>query len=164
MTDAAKDAGTVDRPVLYSYDQVSRAVNDGASAVSELDLDGRDEDLVNLVVNAAMTTLTEPGLSLNEIIERCYDGTWDWQYDDARTDGWRQLSRAADSAHVWQAKDGTWSWSVGAQRNDDADEELKANGEGLAERDFAEMAAETWAQDHLGSPVADEVRGWIEEG
>lgn len=50
-----------------------------------LSIGDRDGDLISLVVNAALTLLDEPGLSLDEVIRRCYEvepaevrGWWDW--------------------------------------------------------------------------------------
>jgi hypothetical protein len=69
----------------YSREQVARAVNAGADLVRDgLPTGDRDADLINLVVNAALTLLDEPGLNLDDVISRCYDaepaevrGWWD---------------------------------------------------------------------------------------
>lgn len=67
------DAGT--SPAReYTREQVSTAVNAAADLVRDsLDLSDRDGDLVNLIVNAALTLLDEPGLSLDDAIRLCYE-------------------------------------------------------------------------------------------
>jgi hypothetical protein len=58
----------------YDREEVSRAVNAGADLVRDgLPTGDRDSDLLNLVVNAALTLLDEPGLDLDEVIRRCYE-------------------------------------------------------------------------------------------
>ena len=58
----------------FSREQVAQAVNAGADLVrDELPTGDRDADLINLVVNAALTLLDEPGLDLDEVIRRCYE-------------------------------------------------------------------------------------------
>jgi hypothetical protein len=58
----------------YSREQVAEALNAGADLVRDgLEAGERDADLINLVVKAALTLLDEPGLSLDEVIGRCYD-------------------------------------------------------------------------------------------
>lgn len=70
----AQDGGMSPSAAAYSREQVSEAVNAGADLVrDDLDVDGRDVDLINLIVNAALTLLDEPGLSLDDVIKRCYD-------------------------------------------------------------------------------------------
>jgi hypothetical protein len=71
---------------LYSRDQVSDAVNAGANLlVEEIEPDDHGISLVDLVVNAALTLLDDPGCTdLNEVIRRCYDDppsevlSWRW--------------------------------------------------------------------------------------
>jgi hypothetical protein len=58
-------------------EQVEKAVNAGADLVLDDDQIGgsdRDRDLVNLVCNAILSLLDEPGLTLDEVIERNWDG------------------------------------------------------------------------------------------
>lgn len=65
--------------------QVSQAVNEGADLVIEgLELDERDTDLVNLVVNAVMARLDagNGALDLDDVIRESYDE------DPAEVRGW----------------------------------------------------------------------------
>jgi hypothetical protein len=67
VEDALNPAGKT-----YSRDDVSQAVNAGANLVTGdpgiyMD-EGRDWSLVNLVVNAALSLLDDPGMSLDEVI------------------------------------------------------------------------------------------------
>ncbi|EHR52353.1 hypothetical protein SacmaDRAFT_4160 [Saccharomonospora marina XMU15] len=58
----------------FTRDQVSRAVNDGADLViDEVATRDRDDDLINLVVNAALTRLDNPTADLDQVITECYD-------------------------------------------------------------------------------------------
>ncbi|MFE5567037.1 hypothetical protein ACFQ68_18775 [Amycolatopsis japonica] len=58
----------------FTRDQVSRAVNDGADLViDEVTTSDRDDDLINLVVNAALTRLDNPNADLDQVITECYD-------------------------------------------------------------------------------------------
>ncbi|MFE0024111.1 hypothetical protein [Amycolatopsis sp. NPDC059021] len=58
----------------FTREQVSRAVNDGADLVTDdLPTSERDDDLINLVVNAALTRLDTPGADLDQVIIECYD-------------------------------------------------------------------------------------------
>jgi hypothetical protein len=78
VKDARSPAGKT-----YSREDVSRAVNAGADLVLQdggfyLD-EGRDWSLVNLVANAALSLLDDPGMSLDDVIganwqERDEDG------------------------------------------------------------------------------------------
>ncbi|GHF38808.1 hypothetical protein GCM10010218_20060 [Streptomyces mashuensis] len=71
----------------YTQEQISRTINDGADLVADgLGLDERDADLLNLMVNAALSLLEDPTLSLNDVMDRNYDGGaeevlswWDWK-------------------------------------------------------------------------------------
>jgi hypothetical protein len=59
----------------YSREQVERAVNAGADLVRDGTPAGeRETDLINLVVNAALTLLDQPGLTLDEVMDASYDG------------------------------------------------------------------------------------------
>jgi hypothetical protein len=72
--------------MIYSREQVEQAVNAGADLVrDDLPAGERDTDLINLVVNAALTLLDNPGLSLDQVMDGSYDGGaaevrswWDW--------------------------------------------------------------------------------------
>ena len=58
-------------------DQVSQAVNDGAELVIHddgLQVGERETDLINLVVNAAMTLLDKPGTTLDQVMDSNYEG------------------------------------------------------------------------------------------
>ena len=59
----------------FTRAQVEQAANAGADLVRDgLDIGDRDTDLINLVVNAALTMLDEPGISdLDDVIRRCYE-------------------------------------------------------------------------------------------
>lgn len=69
----------------FTRAQVAQAVNAGADLVRDsLPTGDRDADLINLVVNAALTLLDAPGLSLDDVIRACYEtepaevrGWWD---------------------------------------------------------------------------------------
>jgi hypothetical protein len=68
---------------LFTRDQVSRAVNDGADLVSEaLSLGELETDLINLIVNAALSKLDNPDVDFDTMIEENFDGDprtwWDW--------------------------------------------------------------------------------------
>lgn len=79
----AQDGGTSPDSASYTREQVSEAVNVGADLVrDDLDVGDRDIDLINLVVNAALTLLDEPSLSLDDVIKRCYDA------EPAEVRGW----------------------------------------------------------------------------
>lgn len=59
----------------YSYSQVSEAVNQGASLVTGdtvIYLSDRDYDLINLVVNAALSALDNPSITLDDVIVNNY--------------------------------------------------------------------------------------------
>lgn len=61
---------------MYTREQISRAVNDGADLVlQELAGDGeRDTDLINMVVNSVLELLDHPeGMDLDEVIRRNYE-------------------------------------------------------------------------------------------
>ncbi|MCF3100993.1 hypothetical protein IPZ58_05310 [Streptomyces roseoverticillatus] len=59
----------------YTRDQVSAAINGGADLVTDELVDAeRDVDLINLVVNAALSILDTPEISLNDVMERNYEG------------------------------------------------------------------------------------------
>ncbi|MCG8926635.1 hypothetical protein [Lentzea sp. CC55] len=57
----------------YTLDQVRDAVNNGSDLVrTALDLGDRDDDLLNLVVNAVMSVLEDPNTDLDSAIEENY--------------------------------------------------------------------------------------------
>lgn len=57
----------------YTRADVSRAVNAGADLVLEdFDASEQDRDLVNIIVNAALTLLDKPDATLAEVIEENY--------------------------------------------------------------------------------------------
>ena len=71
----------------YEHDHVTNAINAGADTIRDaLDLGERDTDLVNLVVNAAVTSLEQPGSTFDDIVNANYTddtpddvrGWWDW--------------------------------------------------------------------------------------
>lgn len=55
----------------FTRDQVSQAVNRAANLVSEVRHD--EADLLNLMVNATLASLDDPGCTLDQAIERNYD-------------------------------------------------------------------------------------------
>jgi hypothetical protein len=73
---------------LFTRDQVSTAMNAGADLVRDdpgLQLGDLEIDVINLVINAAMTQLDNPTVSLDEVMNENYDGGatevrswWDW--------------------------------------------------------------------------------------
>lgn len=76
----------------YSYDQVSRAANDGADLVTGgLDLGERDTDLINVVVNATLSLLQHPEMSLDDVLNA------NWEPDDDH-------ETAAEMVRSW------WDW------------------------------------------------------
>ena len=67
----------------FTREQLSRAVNDGAELVLDALLLGeRDEDLITLVVNAALSKLDNPEVDLDAVIQDHYSedprGWWDF--------------------------------------------------------------------------------------
>lgn len=70
----------------FDADQVMRAANDGADLVlSGFEVTDRETDLVNLVVNAISTCLTNPNATLDDVVSENYEtdldeirGWWDW--------------------------------------------------------------------------------------
>lgn len=70
----------------YTRDRITTAVNAGADLVMDnLELGDRDRDLLNLVVNAALSLLDAPAMTLDDVIEENYEtspselrGWWDW--------------------------------------------------------------------------------------
>lgn len=71
----------------YTHEHVSEAINAGADTVRDaLDLGDRDIDLLNLVVNAAITSLEHPDSTFDDIVNANYAentpddvrGWWDW--------------------------------------------------------------------------------------
>jgi hypothetical protein len=57
--------------VTYTRDQVSAAVNAGVELVmndKDIYFDGKTTDLLNLVANAALSVLDQPGMSLDDVI------------------------------------------------------------------------------------------------
>ncbi|WP_205327050.1 hypothetical protein [Glycomyces sp. YM15] len=71
----------------YTRDQVSTAVNAGADTIKDaLELGERDADLINLIVNAALTCLDRPDASFDDVVNENYGettpedvrGWWDW--------------------------------------------------------------------------------------
>jgi hypothetical protein len=75
-----------DNEKTYSYAQISKAVNDGRDLVYDaLVLGDRDSDLLNLVVNAALSLLDNPDMDFEAVVISCYDATpeevrewWSW--------------------------------------------------------------------------------------
>lgn len=68
---------------LFTREQVSRAVNDGADLVSDtLSLGELETDLINVVVNAALAKLDNPNVDFDTVVEENFDGDprgwWDW--------------------------------------------------------------------------------------
>lgn len=69
----------------YTHDQVSRAANDGASLVQndpDIYLSNRDHDVINVVVNTIMSLLTEPGMTLSDVLR----ANWDYLTPDPDDD------------------------------------------------------------------------------
>lgn len=70
----------------YTRDQVAAAVNAGADCIRDaLDVGDRDTDLINLVVNAALTFLDQPEADFDAVVGANYEasarevrGWWDW--------------------------------------------------------------------------------------
>lgn len=70
----------------YAYEHITQAVNNGADAVKDaLDLGERDTDLINLVVNAAITCLDNLDADFDQVVTANYEATpsevrdwWDW--------------------------------------------------------------------------------------
>ena len=61
----------------YTRDQVQQAANDAAELIicdGRLGVGDRETNLINLVVNTAVTLLEKPGTSLDEVMDTCYDG------------------------------------------------------------------------------------------
>ncbi|WKK22999.1 hypothetical protein QZH56_30315 [Streptomyces olivoreticuli] len=59
----------------YTREQISHAINGGADLVTDgLGNGEHDTDLISLVVNAALSLLDDPGLSLDDVMERNYEG------------------------------------------------------------------------------------------
>jgi hypothetical protein len=70
---STRDCGERLMSQTYTCDQISEAVNAGADLVlSEFDLGDRDMDLLNLVVNAAMTVLDKPDADMDYVAAECY--------------------------------------------------------------------------------------------
>lgn len=58
----------------FTRDQVLKAVNAAADMVSsELELGDRENELLNLMVNAVMTVLAAPNADLSDVVSECYD-------------------------------------------------------------------------------------------
>ena len=67
-------AGHDDEEPTYARDTVLAAVNAGADLIhTELGLGERDDDLTNLVVNAAMTCLDHPDATFEQVVHENYD-------------------------------------------------------------------------------------------
>lgn len=69
--------------VGFTREQISRAVNAGAElVVAALLLGERDEDLIDLVVNAALSKLDNPEVDLDAVVHEHYSedprGWWDF--------------------------------------------------------------------------------------
>ena len=67
----------------FTREQISRAVNAGAELVLDsLLLGERDEDLIDLVVNAALSKLDNPEVDLDAVVQEHYSedlrGWWDF--------------------------------------------------------------------------------------
>ena len=80
--------GSASMARTYTYEQVSTAVNAGADLVTDglAGLGDMERDLVNLVVNAALTVLEQPRVrTFDGVVRRCYSDSprevrrwWDW--------------------------------------------------------------------------------------
>lgn len=60
----------------YSRDEVNQAVNAGIDLITgdrEIYLSGRDHDLLNLAVNAALSLLDNPDWTLDDVIRHNYE-------------------------------------------------------------------------------------------
>jgi hypothetical protein len=72
--------------VRYDHDHVTKAINEGADVIRDaLDLGERDNDLLNLVINAAVTCMERPGSTFDDVVTANYAETpdevrtwWDW--------------------------------------------------------------------------------------
>lgn len=74
-----------EQPKLYTRDQVAAAVNAGADLVNadeDFYISDRMLDVINLIVNAQLSLLDDPGLTLDEVIEKNYEA------DPATVRGW----------------------------------------------------------------------------
>ncbi|MGW2864316.1 hypothetical protein [Streptomyces sp. NPDC001205] len=66
--------GSVYEPVyVWTREDISKAVNNGADLVGDELGSERDTDLLNMVVNAVLTLLENPHYTLDEVITECYD-------------------------------------------------------------------------------------------
>jgi hypothetical protein len=64
-------------PRTYTREEVVAAVKAGADLVNQDGQIGgsdRDMDLIDLVCNAILTLIDEPGMTLDQVIERNWDG------------------------------------------------------------------------------------------
>ena len=58
---------------MYTRDEVSEAVNNAVNLVAgNIEVSDSDQDMLNLIVNAAMTLLDFPGASMHEVITANY--------------------------------------------------------------------------------------------
>lgn len=57
---------------LFTREEVTRAMNDGANLVSDLGDGARDTDLINMVINSAGHLLDKPDASLEDVIVSSY--------------------------------------------------------------------------------------------
>lgn len=58
----------------YTLPDITTALHAGADLIqSELDLGERDEDLIGLVVEAALSCLDDPDTSLDHVVRDTYD-------------------------------------------------------------------------------------------
>jgi hypothetical protein len=81
-----KQGGDDSAMTSYTHRQVSDAVTAGVDLVhDELDLGERDQDLLNLAVNAIMTQLADASADLDDVIRENYNDDsvdvrqwWDW--------------------------------------------------------------------------------------
>lgn len=70
--------------MTYTRDQVNKAVNDGIDLITmdnDIYLSDRDQDLLNLAVNAALHKLDNPDADLDDVILSSYQPDLD-RYDD----------------------------------------------------------------------------------
>jgi hypothetical protein len=74
LEDKTRDGGVPCTAGLFTRDEVSTAVNNGVDLVSGgVGLSDSGQDLLNLVVNAAMSALDDPAVTLDVAIASSYD-------------------------------------------------------------------------------------------
>ncbi|MFJ8041228.1 hypothetical protein ACIRBX_12050 [Kitasatospora sp. NPDC096147] len=73
MTNILLDTIETPTHIPITRDSISDVLNLAADTIqNELDLGDRDGDLMNLLVNAAMTLLDDPFAGLEDVANRCY--------------------------------------------------------------------------------------------